>query len=245
MKELIKKILWKKIGNILYNYFYWGRINPWILNISRIHFISLKKYIDYFIDKFVKEWNIILDFGCWNMIYKKFFDEKKCQYYWLDIWDSPENNWNYIIYEWWKIPFENKKFDIVFSTQVFEHLKDVKFYAEEIERITKSWGYILLTIAHVWEYHPYPKHYQNIMFDIIPEIFANSKIIEYKWDTSPFQNIALFNMKYMSKFWFFWLLFNFFINLYLIILDKIWLLKIKAQEYNPFTWNILIILKVK
>ncbi|NUJ98143.1 class I SAM-dependent methyltransferase [Candidatus Gracilibacteria bacterium] len=245
MKEIIKNLLGKKLTNTLFNIFYGDRIIPGILNISRIHFISLKKYITYFVDKFVMKNNTILDFGCGNMIYKDFFYKKNCQYYGLDIGESPENNGNYIIYEGGKIPFEDKKFDIVISTQVFEHLKDVKFYAQEIERITKKGGYILLTIAHVWEYHPYPKHYQNIMFDIIPEIFTNSKIIEYKGDTTEYQNLNLFKMKYLSKHGLFGLFLIGIVNLKFIILDKLNLSKIGPTKYNPFTGNILIILKVK
>lgn len=55
---------------------------------------------------------------------------------------------------------------------------------------------MLITIAHVWEYHPYPKHYQNVMPDLIPIIFPNSEIITMKADVTEFQNILLFLMKW-------------------------------------------------
>lgn len=244
ISKIIKKILWENSVNKIYLKLTWDRINPKIFNVSMVHFISLKKYVLNFIDKYVNNKDYILDFWCWNMIYKEYFSKKKCNYYWLDIWESPENNWNYIVYKWGNIPFEDNKFDTVFSTQVFEHLKDIDFYAKELERVTKNNWYILLTIAHVWEYHPYPKHYQNVMLDLIPEIFKNSSIIDYKWDTSPFQNICLFNMKYLSKFWILWLPIIWFINTYLVILNILWLLKISPCKYNEFTWNILLILKV-
>lgn len=243
--NIIKKILGKKVANIVGNIMYWDRINPWLFNVSRIHFLSLKYYVLYFIKNFVTKNNKILDFWCWNMIYKDFFLEKESEYYWLDIWESPENQWDYIVYEWGVIPFENDFFNIITCTQVFEHLENLEFYAWELQRVTKKWWYILLTIAHVWEYHPYPKHYQNVMFDIIPEIFSNSEIIEVKWDTTEYQNLMLFKLKFLSKLGIIGLFLVWINNLYLEILNKLNISKIGPTKYNPFTWNILIILKVK
>jgi len=225
---------------------FWSRTNPWPLNVYMLTFISIRKFILNCINKYVKEWNSVLDFGCWNMVYKKYFLSKIkwVSYSWLDIWQSPEFNKNYQIYPWWKIPHGNQSFDVVISTQVFEHLDDPRFYASELERITKKKWYIFLTIAHVWWYHPYPNHYQNIMYDLIPLIFSNSKIIEVKWDTSLFQNTMMFFMQRLENIGYFNYLFIFIINGLFLFFDMIWISKIQPVKYNPYAWNILLVLQV-
>ena len=42
-----------------------------------------------------------------------------------------------------KLPFENNQFDFVIASHVMEHLKDVKFFISELERLSKK-GYIEL-----------------------------------------------------------------------------------------------------
>ena len=37
------------------------------------------------------------------------------------------------------LPFKNKAFDLVISTEVIEHVEDVELFAKEIERVGKSW----------------------------------------------------------------------------------------------------------
>ena len=42
-----------------------------------------------------------------------------------------------------KLPFENNQFDFVIASHVMEHVKDVKFFISELERVSKK-GYIEL-----------------------------------------------------------------------------------------------------
>lgn len=242
----LKKMLWKWAVEKIAGVIYWDRINPKFMNVSRIHFLSLKYYVTSFVDRFVKKDDYVLDFWCGNMIYKDLFLQKTGidKYYWIDIGDSPENKGNYIVYDWWQIPFPDDHFNIVTCTQVFEHLQDIKLCASELERITMSGGHILVTIAHVWEYHPYPKHYQNVMLDLIPEIFRNSEILEVRGDTSEFENLSLFLLKYLSKKWYFGLVLVGFVNLYIWMLDKLWLSKIGPKLLSPYAGNILLVLNV-
>jgi 2-polyprenyl-3-methyl-5-hydroxy-6-metoxy-1,4-benzoquinol methylase len=43
------------------------------------------------------------------------------------------------------LPFENKKFDVVFSSEVIEHTTDPKLALRELARVLKPGGYILVT----------------------------------------------------------------------------------------------------
>lgn len=238
----------KKLLSKIFNKLNWDRINPWILNANLITFLSLKKIIINFSNKYIKKWDKILDFWCWNMVYKKFFENKNInKYVWIDIWESPEFNDNYIVYWWWKTPFNDNEFDVIISTQVFEHLENPNFYWQELERITKNWWYLFISIAHVWEYHAYPKHYFNFFYDAIPVIFKNCKIIDIKWDTTNIQNsMQILLVSIIKKFTFFWLFLIMIYNLFIKFLIFLKLYKIWDVEYksNSLTWNIIVILKV-
>lgn len=68
---MIRKLLF-----VIYNNFIWTRMNPWLINPCRMTFISLKKFIINFVKNYVKKWDKILDFWCWNMVYKDLFLNK-------------------------------------------------------------------------------------------------------------------------------------------------------------------------
>lgn len=217
-------------------------INPGILNFSRITFLSLKKAISFFVDKHVKKWDKVLDFWCGSMLYKPIFLTKWItEYTGIDIGDSPEYNKWYTIYSWGKLPVDDNVFDIVISTQVFEHLENPEFYGQELERVIKNGGYMLITIAHVWEYHAYPKHYYNIFQDAIPLIFKNSEIVKITGDTTNIQNIMqMFTVAVYRKNKYFWAIVALIVNMLFIFIRP------QPVSYleNPMTWNIILILKV-
>lgn len=105
--------------------------------VSRIHFVSLGKFVMEFA-KTRKNKSKILDFGCGNMIYRPYFEAQGVTYHGIDIGESPENNGGYQVYQGGQLPFEDGTFDSIISTQVFEHLEDIRFYASELERVTKK-----------------------------------------------------------------------------------------------------------
>lgn len=57
-----------------------------------------------------------------------------------------------------KIPFENEKFDIVMSFDVFEHIQSSDKHLREVRRVLKDGGHYLLQT---------PNKYTNIIFEII------------------------------------------------------------------------------
>lgn len=225
------------------------RINPGLGNPNRPTFLSLKQAIISFTDQYVKKWDKVLDFGCGNMIYKPFFTEKWVKdYVGIDIGDSPEFNENYIVYTGGKTPLNDNEFDVIISTEVFEHVDNPEFYWKELERITKKWGYIFIAIAHLWEYHPYPKHYYNVFFDAIPLIFRESEIIQVKGDVTSMQNIIqLFCIVMYRKNVWLWLSVTTLINGVTFILEKMKICRTGSVDYkkNSMAWNIIVVLQVK
>jgi len=238
----------KKLFKSIYNYVKWGRTNPSILDPNWVTYLSLKNALVDFVNIYVKEGDAVLDFWCWNMIYKKFFTKKWVKkYVGIDIGDSPEFNKNYIVYWWGTLPIWDNEFDISLSTQVFEHLDDPLLYGQELERVTKKWWYLFITIAHVWTYHPYPKHYYNIFLDAIPLIFKNSEIVNVAWDTTNVQNsLQMLSVALYKKNIFLWVLVALFFNVIIYLSNKLNLSNIKPVDYleNWMAWNILVVLKV-
>jgi SAM-dependent methyltransferase len=52
---------------------------------------------------------------------------------------------------------EDASFDLVLCTQVLEHCDDPWQGIREIRRILKPGGHAVLSVPHVWFYHPHPK----------------------------------------------------------------------------------------
>jgi SAM-dependent methyltransferase len=238
----------QKILTRILNFFKWDRINPSILNPQWATYYSLDKAIVDFSNTYVKKWDTILDFGCWKMIYKPFLIKKWIkEYRGIDIGDSPEFTKDYIVYSWGTLPANDSEFDVTFSTQVFEHLDDPVFYWQELERVTRKNGYLFISIAHVWEYHAYPKHYYNVCFDAIPLMFKHSKIIAVTGDTTNLQNsFQMFLWALLKKNFVVWVLASLFINGISYVMNLVWICKVMPVDYqkNSMTWNILITLQV-
>ena len=70
----------------------------------------------------------ILDFGYGDGFQANYFKNKKFNVSAIDIenrQDLVDKNIDYLIYDGKKIPFENNKFDIIFSSNVLEHLENL------------------------------------------------------------------------------------------------------------------------
>ncbi len=234
--------------NSILNFLRGDRINPSILNPQWATYYSLNHAISYFASTYVKAWDTMLDFGCWKMIYKPLFLDKWIrEYKGIDIWDSPEFTKDYIVYSWGVLPAQDSEFDVTLSTQVFEHLEDPVFYWHELERVTKKDWFIFVSIAHVWEYHAYPKHYYNVFLDAIPLMFPGSQIITVQADTTNLQNsFQMLAWAILKKSFIGGVVISFLINSLSYILNMMWVSKMKPTDYlnNSMTWNILITLRV-
>jgi SAM-dependent methyltransferase len=100
-----------------------------------------------------------LDIGCGSKPYEKCF--LSTEYIGLEI----HNTINLAIkkvdvfYEGKKIPFENETFDSVVCFQVLEHVFEPEEFLNEIYRILKPGGKLLLTVPFVWDEHEQPYDY--------------------------------------------------------------------------------------
>ncbi|MEO8513194.1 MAG: class I SAM-dependent methyltransferase [Ignavibacteria bacterium] len=101
----------------------------------------------------------ILDYGCGVMPYKHLFEGYIGKYTGVDVGNNPKAEIN--IQSGETLPFMNDEFDIVLSSQVLEHVKDVEQYMNECYRVLKNNGYLLLSTHGTWQYHASPYDYHR------------------------------------------------------------------------------------
>jgi SAM-dependent methyltransferase len=99
----------------------------------------------------------ILDFGAGNSPYKLYFPN--ADYRKADIFDVP--GLHYRIENGGRIQERDEVFDLVLSTQVLEHVRDVGEYLGEAYRVLKPGGRLLLTTHGIWEEHGVPFDFQR------------------------------------------------------------------------------------
>ena len=105
----------------------------------------------------------VLDSGCGVMPYKKLILENKeiTSYVGLDIETALDYNNIKPDYYWDGItmPFENETFDIVFSTEVLEHIFNPDAYLLEVSRVLKPGGIFFFTVPFLMSLHEVPHDY--------------------------------------------------------------------------------------
>lgn len=101
----------------------------------------------------------LLDVGCGSKPYKGLF--KVDSYTGLDI-DSPITRERGIadkLYDGSEFPYSNDTFDSVLCNQVLEHVFNPSEFLQEINRVLKTGGKLLLTAPFVWDEHEQPYDY--------------------------------------------------------------------------------------
>jgi SAM-dependent methyltransferase len=83
-----------------------------------------------------------------------------------------------------QLPFMDDVFDLVYSTGVFEHLRDPILAAQEIHRVTKPGGRILIGIAFMQPIHSEGQHFFNCTPWGIEVLFKQFKINDVSWEGS-------------------------------------------------------------
>lgn len=152
MKKLIKRILYGyrfEIGifGLMFNPVYFA--NKYEIN-------TIKKY-----NKYIK--GEVLDVGCGKKPHEDLF-LLASKYVGLDTNNSGHNHKNEdidILYNGKKFPFEDETFDSIVSFQVLEHVEDETLFLQEIKRVLKRNGTLMLTIPFMWEEHEVPYDFRR------------------------------------------------------------------------------------
>lgn len=99
----------------------------------------------------------VLDFGCGSKPYQSLFKFDK--YLGADIENPGHDHKNEnidIFFDGINLPLENETFDSCFSSEVFEHVFELDKVINEIKRVLKVGGKVVVTTPFVWDEHEVP-----------------------------------------------------------------------------------------
>ncbi len=102
----------------------------------------------------------LLDVGCGTMPYRNLFDSVN-EYVGLEISRDGflgEKNGKYY-YDGIHFPFDDNTFDGILCNQVLEHVFNPDDFLQEMKRVLRPQGKILLTVPFVWDEHEQPYDY--------------------------------------------------------------------------------------
>ncbi len=101
----------------------------------------------------------VLDVGCGSKPYQEFF--KNCKYTGLDVEMSRKRFGEKVdvYFQGNELPFETGSFDAAVSFEVLEHVPNTDLFLNELNRVLKPNGKLLLTVPFSWEEHEVPHDY--------------------------------------------------------------------------------------
>ncbi|MBN2468673.1 MAG: class I SAM-dependent methyltransferase [Deltaproteobacteria bacterium] len=111
--------------------------------------------------------SLLLDVGCWEKPYFPFFAAKTRNYFGVDVQPGPYLD---ALIDGETLPFSDEAFDVVLNTQVLEHTRNPQRLTEEMYRVLKKDGWIILSAPFVWEIHNYPHDYWRFSEQGIQEL---------------------------------------------------------------------------
>lgn len=103
---------------------------------------------------------VMMDFGCGSKPYQHLFQVEK--YIGVDYageGHSHEKEEIDVYYDGTRIPFPDDYFDSILSSEVFEHLFELEQIIDELHRVLKPKGRMLITCPFVWNEHEVPVDY--------------------------------------------------------------------------------------
>lgn len=102
---------------------------------------------------------MLLDIGCGTKPYQPLFVQTT--YKGLDYRKAGENQNPHAdyLYDGGRFPLKARMFEYALATEVLEHVFEPDLFIEEIARILKPGGFLLLTVPFMWDEHEQPYDY--------------------------------------------------------------------------------------
>lgn len=161
------------------------KFNPSIFNPYYI----IRKHLLYHISKNAPSLQgKMMDFGCGTKPYKPLFTNVS-EYIGVDYNGEGHSHKDEnidVMYDGKKIPFPDNTFDSILSSEVFEHIFNLEEILDELNRVLKPGGRILITVPFAWHEHEMPNdfgRYTSIGFQSLLERH-NFKIISLEKTSS-------------------------------------------------------------
>ncbi|MFZ6849237.1 class I SAM-dependent methyltransferase [Undibacterium sp. RuRC25W] len=101
----------------------------------------------------------VLDVGCGSSPYRFLFSAQHTSYTGLDIVDAEKfdyRNSDIVAFDGTHIPFPDASFDAVLCTEVLEHVQHYQTLVDEIHRVLKPGGHLIVTVPWSARFHYIP-----------------------------------------------------------------------------------------
>ena len=129
------------------------------------------------LDKLNHTKGALLEIGAGSGFQSQKLSEKGYTVKAIDIKTSHYTNnsvWPIIMYDGFNIPFPDNYFDIIFSSNVLEHIPDIEEYQIEIARVLKNKGLAIHIVPSAsWRFWTNIAHYFHIFKYLILKIYKN------------------------------------------------------------------------
>jgi SAM-dependent methyltransferase len=117
----------------------------------------------------------LLDFGCGSKPYRSLINVN--EYVGVDFVNEghPHDNEQIdIFYDGKRIPVDDGTFDSALSSEVFEHIFNLDEVLQELYRVIKPGGTILITCPFVWKEHELPNDYARYTHFALKHLFEKN-----------------------------------------------------------------------
>ena len=102
---------------------------------------------------------VAVDFGCGSRPYDQEVRRVASHLIGVDLVGNSLADITHIAGE--RVPLPDSVADLVVSFQVLEHIPTPQDYLQEVRRLLRPGGYLLLSTHGVWPYHPHPGDYHR------------------------------------------------------------------------------------
>jgi len=123
----------------------------------------------------------LLDVGCGRKPYRDTYFAGAESYVGVDF--ATPNSQPDVVGSALDLPFEDRRFDTVVSTELLEHVPDPLRALSEMHRVLKPGGYLILTTPMYWPRHEVPHDYFRYPYDGLLHLIKESN----------FELVRLFN----------------------------------------------------
>ena len=150
------------------------RLSDWHVRSKEwnyIHYYFLIRDIKDAIQQYAK--GDFLDLGCGNKPYEGLYKPLTTSQTGCDIIQSDKNRVD-VICPVTDLKFTNEQFDAVFCTQVLEHVFEHNKMMNEIFRVLKPGGNVILTVPFAWELHEEPYDFFRYTKHALKQLFEST-----------------------------------------------------------------------
>jgi SAM-dependent methyltransferase len=145
----------------------------------------------------------VLDFGCGSKPYESLFINAS-SYVGADIEVSGHDHKRSridVYYDGKTLPFPDRHFDAVVSFEVFEHVFNLDEVLEEIRRVLKPGGQLLITIPFAWDEHEIPYDFARYTSFGIRHVLVKSgfEVVEIQKTTTYVVAVCQMGIAYLTQ----------------------------------------------